>query len=176
VTMRIRPEHPDDHDAITRVVARAFGSPAEAELVTAIRASPGYMPELALVALVADRVVGHVMISGASLVDGGHRHRIVMLSPLAVEPSAQRRGIGSALVRQVTKRADDRGEPLVVLEGDPEYYGRFGFEHATPLGIEIDLPSWARPEAAQVLRLTAYDPSFLGRVVYPQAFDRFAEE
>jgi putative acetyltransferase len=153
-------------------VARAFGSPAEAALVEAIRASPEYVPELALVALLDGRVVGHVMISGASLVGEGGQRPIAMLSPLAVDPSYQRNGIGAALVRAVTERAEARGGDLVILEGDPAYYGRFGFEHATPLGILIDLPSWAPPEAAQVLRFATYEPSVRGRVVYPPAFDQ----
>ena len=82
-----------------------------------------------------------------------------MLSPLAVAPDRQRQGVGSALVRAVTQRADERGEPLVVLEGAPAYYGRLGFEPADPLGIHITLPDWAPPEAAQVMRLRAYEPS-----------------
>jgi putative acetyltransferase len=78
-------------------------------------------------------------------------------------------------VRAVAAAADDRGEPLVVLEGSPVFYGRLGFEHALPYGIEITLPSWAPPEAAQVLRLRSYDPALRGRVVYPPAFDAVSE-
>ena len=100
---------------------------------------------------------------------------VASLSPLAVLPDVQRSGIGSALVRDVTARADRRGEPLVVLEGSPDYYGRFGFEHSVRSGIHITLPSWAPPEAAQVLRLSSYDRSRRGRVVYPPAFDEVLE-
>lgn len=172
----IRCERPEDHVAIAEVVAAAFGSDAEARLVEAIRASPGAIPELALVAEVGGRVVGHVMISRATLVgDGGREGSVAMLSPLAVAPAAQRRGIGAALVGAVCTGADALGEPLVVLEGAPAYYGRFGFEHAAPLGITLPLPSWAPPEAAQVLRLRRYDPTLMGRVVYPPAFDEFAD-
>ena len=56
-------------------------------------------------------------------------------------------------------------------KGVPAYYGRFGFEPAPAHGIHIKLPSWAPPEAAQVLRLKNYDPSIRGQVVYPPAFD-----
>ena len=54
------------------------------------------------------------------------------------------------------------------------YYGRLGFEPAVKYGIEIHLPDWAPPEAAQVIRLTAFDPddpTLRGTVVYPPAFD-----
>ncbi|NND76144.1 MAG: N-acetyltransferase [Ilumatobacter sp.] len=169
----IRPETPADHDAIRRVVAEAFESDAEADLVEAIRTSPEYVAEMALVATIGTDVVGHVMISGALLqtVDGDRP--IVMLSPLAVGPTRQRQGIGSALVRAVTAVAERRGEPLVVLEGGPAFYGRLGFEPSAPLGIHIDLPDWAPPEAAQVMRLTAYDGELRGNVISPPAFDSF---
>ena len=104
------------------------------------------------------------------------RHRVANLSPLAIAPDFRRRGIGSALIRQVTERADERGEPLVVLEGSARFYRRFGFEHSVPYGIHITLPSWEPPEAAQVLRLGHYDPSIRGRVVHPSAFDTVTTE
>jgi putative acetyltransferase len=167
----MRPERPDDADAIADVVTRAFRSDVEARMVEAIRSSRGFLPELSLVAEVDGRVVGHVMISEAALREGDTEHRIVSLSPLGVDPAFERRGIGSALVDAVTALADERGEALVVLEGSPVFYGRLGFEHCVPHGIEITLPDWAPPEAAQVLRLGAYDPSLRGRVVYPPAFD-----
>ena len=167
----VRPEQPADREAIRRVVSAAFTSDGEADLVEAIRASPEYVAETALVAQVAGDVVGHVMISGAVLRSERADRRIVMLSPLAVDPDHQGRGIGGALVRTATAIADRQGEPLVVLEGAPAYYGRFGFEHSSPIGIELPLPDWAPPEAAQVLRLTNYDAALTGTVVYPPAFD-----
>jgi putative acetyltransferase len=166
----IRAEQPNDFDAIADVVGAAFGSPAEARLVEAIRASPNYVAELSLVAELAGRIVGHVMVSFTALQDDDTERWISQLSPLAVAPDVHGRGIGSALVREVCALADARGEPLVVLEGSPAYYGRFGFESAPAHGIHIALPSWAPPEAAQVLRLRAYDPSIRGHVVYPPAF------
>ena len=172
----IRAEQPGDEPGIAAVVEAAFGSPAEARLVDLIRASSGFWPDLSLVAEDGDRLVGHVMISAATLERGGESSGIANLSPLAVAPDRQRHGIGAALVRAVTQRADERGEPLVVLEGSPDYYGRLGFEPADPLGIHMTLPDWAPPEAAQVLRLRAYDPSVQGRVVYPPAFDEVAHD
>lgn len=119
--------------------------------------------------------ISEVMVSHAELDDRGARTRVANLSPLAVAPELHGRGIGGALVRDVTSRVDRSGEPLVVLEGSPVYYGRFGFEHSVPHGITIDLPDWAPPEAAQILRLANYDPAIRGRVVYPAAFDEVAE-
>lgn len=190
--MRIRPEEPGDFAAIAAVVREAFESDVEPQLVEAIRADACYRPELALVAEDdAGNVVGHVMISHAELRDdgdsnggnggngdgsnegngGGTTHRIAMLSPLAVAPERQRQGIGSALVREVTARADALGDPLVVLEGSPRYYPRFGFVDCRTLGITIHLPDWAPPDAGQALPLTAYDPSLRGTLVHPPPFE-----
>jgi putative acetyltransferase len=173
--LNIRAERLGDAPTIGLVIEAAFGSPAEGRLVSAIRASEHFVPELALVAELEGQIVGHVMISSASLQDGDVHRRIATLSPLAVAPAFQRRGIGSALVEEVTARASLRGEPLVVLEGSPAFYGRLGFEPSGPYGIRIMLPSWAPPEAAQVLRLRDYDPSIRGLVVYPSAFDEVSE-
>ena len=172
--IEIRPERSTDHVAIRRVVVDAFGSDVEGDLVERIRASPEYVPEMALVALRGGDVVGHVMISAAIVRNEGGDRRIVMLSPLAVDPGHQRTGVGGALVAAATAIADRLGEPMVVLEGSPSYYGRLGFEPASSHGLAIHLPDWAPPEAAQVMLLSGYDPadpSVRGDVVYPKAFD-----
>jgi putative acetyltransferase len=169
VTMRV--EQADDHEAISEAVGAAFGSPVEPRLVELLRASSSFVPEWSLVAEMRGRIVGHVMVTFAALEDDdGTRRRIANLSPLAVVPEFQRGGIGSALVREICARVDAAGEPLVVLEGSPAYYGRLGFEHSVTYGIHIDLPNWAPREAAQVIRLRNYDPSLRGRAVYPSAF------
>lgn len=177
----IRPERGDsttETAAIGRVVAAAFGSTTEALLVERIRASAGYIPEASLVAEADGRIAGHVMLSRFALHDehADSTRQILGLSPLAVAPDCQRRGVGAALVEAVVSVAECADEPLVVLEGSPTYYGRLGFEWSVPHGITIDLPSWAPPEAAQVRRLTNYDPAFRGRVIYPPAFDDLPDD
>ena len=169
--VQIRPEGLNDHDAVRDVVVAAFGSIVQVALVDAIRESSAYVPAWSLVAVVDDRVVGHVMVSFARLRDGASERPVANLSPLSVHPDHQRRGVGAALMRDVIAVVDAAGEPLLVLEGDPAYYSRFGFEHSVPLGIRIRLPEWASPEAAQVLRLGGYDAAVRGDVVYPDAFD-----
>ena len=168
--MEIRPEQPGDHAAIAEVVTAAFGSPAEAALVERIRESPRYRPAYALVAELDGRIVGHVMVSDVDLRHGDDERRILSLSPLAVAPDVHGQGIGSALVRDVAARVESDGHPLIVLEGSPVYYARFGFADAREHGIRIDLPDWAPPEAGQVLRLSHDDPNITGDVVYPPAF------
>jgi predicted N-acetyltransferase YhbS len=111
----IRVETSADYPAIRMVVAAAFGQSAEADLVELIRQSSGYIPELALVAEIQGNVVGHVMVSAASLRHESGERSIAMLAPLAVDPAFQLRGVGGALVEAVVALADQVGEAFVVL-------------------------------------------------------------
>ncbi|MEP7018006.1 MAG: N-acetyltransferase [Actinomycetota bacterium] len=168
----IEPEGVDDVVAVRNVVRQAFHHHRSvADMVDLIRASPQYVPELALAARISRDVVGFVMLSHAEVVGAdGARHDVLTLSPLAVAPDHERQGIGSALVRAGLSAADATGRGLVTLEGSPTFYGRLGFRFAPDFGICIDLPEWAPPEAAQVYLLRTYDPTVRGKLKYPPAF------
>ncbi|HEX3082369.1 MAG TPA: N-acetyltransferase [Candidatus Saccharimonadia bacterium] len=173
MNLRVRPETPADFNAVDAVITRAFNRPPVAEMVRLIRASDNYVPSLALVAERDGRVVGHVMLSYAALEsDTGEHQKVLTLSPVSVEPDLQKQGIGSHMIREVIRRADEQGAPMIVLEGHPEYYPKFGFKPAAELGVTFKLPDWAPPEAAMALPLSHYDPATApkGRVVYPEAF------
>jgi putative acetyltransferase len=148
-------ESPDDYLAIHEVVREAFGrkarSPAKAgwretvaELVARIRSSANYVPDLALVAARGDRLVGHIMLSYVALVDADARHQVLTLSPVSVVPDAQRQGVGAALIRTAINNADCRREPLIVLEGSPRYYPRFGFRPSKEFDSRSACPSGRR--------------------------------
>jgi len=93
---------------------------------------------------------------------------VQVLSPLAIRPARQRGGIGTALIREGLRILDERGVPLVFLEGDPAYYSRVGFAAAAD---DFRKPSLRIPDAAfQVVRLSAYQPWMTGTLVYARAF------
>lgn len=167
MALRIRQERPEDAAEISRVVEAAFADASVAAFTEAIRASAGYVPELTFVGEEAGEIVGFTMLSYVP-VDGLDRP-LLTLTPMAVRPDRQRQGVGAAIVRAAIAAADARGEPLLLVEGVPAYYPRFGFEPATALGLER--PDPRVPEAAWLaVRLSAYDPSVRGRVVYPPFF------
>ena len=171
MSFAIRAELPEDFASLFAVVAHAFGDDdaTVATLVERIRASPEYEPELALVAEDSSGVIGHVMLSWVGLI-GGSRGRVLNLSPVSVRRNRQQRGVGMRMVTSVLELADDRNEPVVMVEGIPAYYPRFGFERASILGFEpphVHVPD----DAFMAKRLRAYEPSVRGRVVYPAAFD-----
>ena len=100
------------------------------------------------------------------------RRRLVtvpVLSPVGVDPTRQSAGIGSALIRRGIEMIAERGAPVLFLEGDPAYYGRFGFRAGGDLGFRK--PSLRIPDAAfQAILLPAYQPWMTGTLVYAQAF------
>jgi putative acetyltransferase len=99
----------------------------------------------------------------------GDDRRVLELGPISVTPERQREGIGSALIGEALRLAEERGEPLVLVLGHANYYPRFGFRPATELGITPPDPSTG-DEFFMALPLRAYDPSLRGRVIFPPAF------
>lgn len=162
--MRIRSESPTDHEAIRAINEQAFGEVVEADLVEAIRASDRFVPELSLVAVSQGQSLGHVISSYVDVVPGSRR--VLQVGPLAVLPSHQRRGIGSALMSETIRVADEFGEPLLLIEGNPSYYERFGFTRADAMGIEPP-PEALAPKYFMIRPLAKYDPAIRGRAIYP---------
>jgi putative acetyltransferase len=174
----VRHARGDDVEAIESVLLQAFSPDARpAALARAVRASGAHLAELELVAVHEGRVVGHVLVSRAHVLDAsGVRHDVLALSPLSVSVALQRQGIGSALVLEALARADAALEPLVTVEGHPGYYPRFGFELAAGLGVAMALPAWAPPEAAMARRRPGADRVPQGRLEYAACFQIVLEE
>ena len=136
----VRNERPKDLAAIRSVNERAFGQPAEAELVAALR-KRGQIT-LSLVAVQEGRVVGHILFSPVIIESAKGTCPAIGLGPMAVLPELQRQGIGSALIKTGLKECREAGHERVVVLGHAEYYPRFGFIPASQYGVrcEYDVP------------------------------------
>ena len=89
----------------------------------------------------------------------GYETPVLQLSPLGVLPEYQGQGHGSALARASVDAVRARGESALIVEGNPKYYGRFGFVRADELGL---LPP---PEA---LHDSAFQVAVLDEARLPQ--------
>ncbi len=164
----MRPETPTDYEEIRALVTVTM-RPNDAELVELIRGSENYIPDLALVAERAERVVGYALFSNVTL-KGLEQRSVLALAPLCVRPEWQRQGVGAALLRAGLDWADVHGAPLVTVLGHPDYYRRFGFEPSRRYDIEP--PSDDVPEGVFMVKpLSGYGDVFKGRIIYPPAFD-----
>jgi putative acetyltransferase len=134
--MIIRPENPEDVPAIRIVIEKAFGRPAEAELVDALRQNG--KAAISLVAEDDGSIVGHVLFSPVAIQSKGTGLRGIGLAPLAVIPERQNQRIGSMLVEHGLRRCREEGHPFAVVLGHPDYYPRFGFVPASRFGIKSE--------------------------------------
>jgi putative acetyltransferase len=157
----------DDWPAIREVHRAAFGAEGDdvVRLIDELRDDPAlYVPELSFVSMAGNVVAGHVMNTWNHVGDTP----VLQLSPLGVLPEHQRQGHGSALARASLDAARERGEPALLVEGNPTYYGRFGFVRADALGL---LPP---PEALYdwAVQVAVFDEARLphGQVRYSAPF------
>jgi putative acetyltransferase len=161
----VRPRTVTDDNTIARINEIAFGAPDEARLIRALREADAAAIEM--VAIENAQLVGHILFSVLEVTVDGSAVKALALAPMAVEPSHQRQGIGSALVRAGLERARVDGWEAVIVLGHPRYYPRFGFTAAQARHLEA--PYSGDAFMALALRPGALDGQ-RGRVVYPAAF------
>ena len=136
----IRAEKPEDTSAIRIVLEQAFGQPEEADLVDLLRARQAVT--LSLVAVRDDQIVAHILFSPVTVESGDQSFGGIGLGPMGVLPEYQGQGIGSQLVQIGLERCRQAGHAIVVVLGHPEFYAKFGFMPAKPLGLlcEFEVP------------------------------------
>ena len=163
----VREECEADFDRIWHLVKEAFAGAEhtdgdEHNLVSRLRHTDNYIPELSLVAEHDGVIVGYAMFSRIHIDDVA----AVALAPLAVLPAFQSQGIGQRLILAGHKRAMEMGYPCSVVLGSPEYYTRSGYLPAAKHGIRapFDVPE----QFYMVYPLNSPLPS--GMVRYSPAF------
>jgi putative acetyltransferase len=124
----IRPETPHDHHIIYDITKRAFAPMPFADgneqaLINTFR-DAGVLT-LSLVAEVTGKVRGHVAFTPAFAAD--RTHPWFALGPIAVEPTFQRHGIGTALINTGLQQLEKLNAAGCIVMGDTNYYPRFGF-------------------------------------------------
>jgi putative acetyltransferase len=161
--VNIRQETPDDQKSIRAIHIMSFPGPDEVDLVDRLRADGDAV--LSLVAVEGKNIVGHVMFSRMSA-----PFRALGLAPVAVAPNYRRRGYAAALIQAGIKLAKEGGWAGIFVLGDPQYYGRFGFNAAAAADFESP---YAGPHF-MFLQLGDAPDARSGRVDYAQAFSKLA--
>lgn len=84
---------------------------------------------------------------------------VFLLSPVAVRPAAQRKGVGEALISHGLDSLRRSGVDVAITYGDPSYYARVGFDCITEEVAAAPLPI-TQPEGwlAQSLTKKPLDP------------------
>lgn len=137
----IRQEENKDFDIVESIVEEAFkeaehSDHLEHKLVKRLRDSVAFIPELSLVAIDNDNIVGHILLTKIDIVDGDKITKSLALAPLAVVPSHQKKGIGGMLIEKALEVAKVIGYTSVIVLGHEDYYPRFGFQKASKWSIK----------------------------------------
>lgn len=100
-----------------------------------LRKSKNYVPELDLVIANVGRILGHIILSKAKVVNDDKEHEVLCVGPFAVINEFQNKGIGSKLISYSIEEAKKLHFKGLILFGNPAYYQRFGFINAKEYGI-----------------------------------------
>jgi len=158
----LRESGPGDVERLLALYPKAF--PQE-DLLALVRGLLAAGPAvLSLVAMRDSRLVGHAAFTRCGVL--GSAERVALLGPLAVTPEFQRQGIGGALIREGLRRLAAEGTALVLVLGDPAYYGRFGFAADADILPPYALPAEWRT-AWQLVGLKEGKPRLRGRLELP---------
>lgn len=134
--IEVRQEMPCDYRETENVIREAFWNhytPAcnDHYLIHIMRNCLAFVPELDIVAVEDDRIIGNSMclksyISG----DDGKHYEVLSLGPIGVLPEYQHQGIGGRLIVHTKEIAKKLGFKGILSCGDPDYYTRQGFTAA----------------------------------------------
>ena len=130
--MIIRQETPQDYDAVYQMVKSSFATAshsdaAEADYLNNIRRKDTFVPELSLLAIEDDIIVGQIVLYQTAIKLANKILVELVISPLSVHPEYFRRGIATALVEAGLTQAQKMGYHAAFLCGDPNFYQKLGF-------------------------------------------------
>ena len=123
-------------------------------LVKEIRSKKYYIPELELVMVnEEDEIIGFCMLSRFHI-EGRYENEFVLLSPVAVKTSLQRRHISKDLIEYGLTKAREFGFTFCMVEGNPLNYRSRGFKTSYDYNVfaheSIGLPA---PECLMIQEL-----------------------
>jgi putative acetyltransferase len=163
--MIIRPEVDLDVESIDRITKAAFTGKSysdQTEHLVIRRLRKAGALSLSLVAEQDGSLIGHIAFSRVTI--DGEKTDWFGIGPVSVMPAMQMQGVGSRLVTEGLSAIRAIGACGCVLEGSPEFYGRFGFKNE--LGLIYD----GTDDQKYFLALAFGDSLPKGKVEFHQAF------
>ena len=128
--MNIRLAQETDLGPILKVIETAFSDEENKlimNLVVELSEETTSPSIKSLVAEVDNQVIGYMSFSPIFLKSDSSISGYI-LAPLAVVPKHQKKWIGSNLIKSGIDMLTENGVGVVLVYGDPDYYGRFGFK------------------------------------------------
>ena len=167
--LTIRQENKNDYEEVYNVIKTAFETAEhsdgnEQDLVVALRNSDNFIPELSLVVVMDNKIVGYILYTKIKI---GKQEELA-LAPLGVLPEYQKQGIGSVLIQEGHKKAKELGYHYSIVLGSDKYYTKFGYIPAKEYGIVA--PFDVQDENFMAIKLNDTDIEIKGMVQYAKEF------
>lgn len=154
-------ERPEDAAAIAALVDAAFGPGRFVKAAERLRETNHPLADLSFTAHAHGALVGSVRLWPIHIGE----QPAVFLGPIAVDTAWRKRGLGAALVRRACEAAAKAGHPLVLLVGDPPFFGPLGFA-MVPQG-QVVMPGPVDPRRLMARPLSAGATDALQGMVTP---------
>ena len=167
--IEIRQENKKDYAEVYNVIKKAFMSAEhcdgnEQDLVVNLRESNNFIPELSLVAIDDNKIVGYILFTKIRI----GKYEELALAPLAVLPEYQKQGIGKKLIEEGHKKAKKLGYQYSIVLGSERYYPKLGYVPASQYGIKA--PFEVPNENFMAIELNNTDVEITGVVEYAKEF------
>jgi predicted N-acetyltransferase YhbS len=157
MNIHIRREEEADYRIVEELTREAFWNlyvPGcdEHFLVHCLRKHPDFIPEMAYVAEIDNKIVGCIMYAKSFVVDENqNKINTITFGPLCVLPEYQRKGIGTALINYTKEIAIRNKSNAVIILGHPHNYCKHGFKNT--IDFNISSSEGAFPYGQLVLEL-----------------------
>ena len=146
----IRLEKKEEYREVENLIRESFWNVyrpgcSEHYVIHVLRDDPAFVKELDFVMEQDGKLIGQNMFMKALIEadDGGHVD-VLAMGPICITPELKRKGYGKLLLDYSLEKAEEMGFGAVLFEGNIDFYGKSGFEHARNFGIRYhDLPEGA---------------------------------
>ena len=145
VTIRI--EKKEEYREVENLIRESFWNVyrpgcSEHYVMHVLRDDPAFVKELDFVMEQDGRLIGQNMFMKAVInSDDGGDIDVLSMGPICITPDLKRRGYGKQLLDYSLEKAEEMGFGAVLFEGNIDFYGKSGFDHAREFGIRYhDLP------------------------------------
>ena len=167
--LKIRQEKKEDYEEVYNVVKIAFATAKhrdgnEQDLVVDLRKSNNFIPELSLVAIKDNKIVGYILFTKIKV----GKYEELALAPLAVLPEYQKQGIGKKLINEGHRIAKKLGYHYSIVLGSEEYYSKSDYVPASHYGIKA--PFEVSDENFMAIKLNDTNLKIFGTVKYAEEF------
>ncbi len=137
----IRLEKKEEYREVENLIRESFWNVyrpgcSEHYVMHVLRDDPAFVKELDFVMEQDGRLIGQNMFMKAVInSDDGGDIDVLSMGPICITPDLKRRGYGKQLLDYSLEKAKEMGFGAVLFEGNIDFYGKSGFDHAREFGI-----------------------------------------